>query len=129
MNVLVVDTSSWIEYFRGRSSRIIDVALQEGRVFLPPVVAAELLSGYKPEGRRSSFIKFLHELAACDCDIDHWIRVGELRAKLIQQGLTVSIPDCHIAQCALDLKGYLLSEDKIFSKFASTVGMSLQQEN
>ena len=51
MSALVVDTSSWNDYFAsGFRSDVIDDALNEGRVVLPPVVAAELTSG--PLGRR-----------------------------------------------------------------------------
>ena len=46
MSALIIDTSSWIAYFGdGRRADLIEDALREGRVYLPPVVAAELTSG------------------------------------------------------------------------------------
>ena len=115
MNVLVVDTSSWISYFK-KGNKKIDDALREGRVFLPSVVAAEILSGISGDSQRKKMKEFLSELPLCDNALDHWIRVGELRLELAKKGLTVSTPDAHIAQCGIDLDGYVLSEDKIFRK-------------
>lgn len=43
MSALVVDTSGWVTSFAQRGPSVIDEALAEGRVYLSPVVAAELL--------------------------------------------------------------------------------------
>ena len=45
MNALVIDTSSWISFLAGGGPELVQQALDERRVYLPPVVAAELLSG------------------------------------------------------------------------------------
>ncbi len=116
MNVVVVDTSSWISYFTGSEQKDLDLALQEGRVFLSPVVAAELMSGSLTKTKREQLADFLRDLPLCDASVEHWLRVGLLRSQLARKGLTVSTPDAHIAQCAIDLDGYLLSEDKIFQR-------------
>jgi predicted nucleic acid-binding protein len=51
-------------------------------------------------------------------ELEHWFRVGRLRADLRARGLSVSTPDAHVAQCALDLDGLLLTEDAVFGKIA-----------
>ena len=116
MSALVVDTSSWVSYFSSSGPSVIDEALVEGRVFLPPLVAAELVSGCLTSRQRAELESFLSDLPLCVVNFDHWLRVGALRATLFAAGLSVSTPDAHIAQCALDLQGDLLSEDRIFSK-------------
>ncbi len=116
MDVIVVDTSSWISYLKGNENDDLDSALQEGRVYLSPVVLAELVSGKMEENKRSDLVHFLRDLPLCLNDFDHWLRVGIFRANLLSKGLTVSTPDAHVAQCALDLKGYLMSEDLVFKK-------------
>ena len=118
MSALVVDTSSWVSYFASAGPSVIDDALAEGRVFLPPLVAAELVSGRLTSRQRTELESFLADLPLCTTDFDHWLRVGSLRAQLFSVGLSVSTRDAHIAQCALDLHGELLSEDGIFSKVA-----------
>lgn len=125
MSALVVDTSSWIAYFAGRGAAAIDDALAEGRVFLSPVVAAELLSGTLDAGRRSDLEDLLSDLPPCGGALDHWFRVGRLRASLRAKGLSVSTPDAHVAQCALDCRGTLLTEDGIFARIARHTGLKL----
>jgi len=115
VSALVIDTSSWIAFFRdGSSDTIIEPALEEGTVYLPPVVAAELLSGRMVERARGELEEFLLTLPLCQADVGHWFRVGRLRNTLAAKGLAVSTPDAHVAQCALDMGADLLSTDAIF---------------
>ena len=118
MSALVVDTSSFVSYFAGRGSGLLDEALEEGRVVLSPVVAAELLSGTLRPREQARLEHFLSDLELCPAGIEHWFRVGRLRAELRRAGLSVSTPDAHVAQCALDCHGLLLTEDRIFGKIA-----------
>ena len=116
--MLVVDTSSWVTYFKGEANLAIDEALQEGRVYLSPIVLAELLSANLNDDRKSQLLSFLQELPLFQTDFDHWARVGILRRKLASKGLNVSTPDAHIAQCSIDLNARLISKDKVFAKLA-----------
>lgn len=125
MSGIVVDTSSWIGYFNDGEHSIIDEALAEGRVYLSGVVAAELTSGKLSTRHRSALESFLGDLPLVQADLQHWFRVGQLRATLLSKGLTVSTPDAHVAQCALDLQAELLSEDKIFMKIANKISLQL----
>ena len=125
MNVLIVDTSYWISYFSGEDCDDLDLGLQEGRVYLPPVVLAELFSGKMNPGQIVQLEELLRELPLCNNDFDHWLRVGKLRRKLLAAGYTVSTPDAHIAQCALDLNGYLLTKDSIFKKIHKLISLKL----
>jgi len=113
---MIVDTSAWIPYFAGESNDEIDLALKEGRVWLSPIVAAELLSAPLSPADRNALIDFLAELPLCRCELDHWSKVGALRGSCAKAGIKISTPDAHVAQCALDLDGYLLTRDKVFSK-------------
>lgn len=125
MNVIVVDTSSWVQYFKVGNNKELEIALGEGRVYLSPVVAAELISGKMTKRQQSQLEDLMRELPLCASDLEHWIRVGILRSSLLSKGLTVSTPDAHVAQCALDLDGYLLSEDRIFQKISSVSKLKL----
>ncbi len=125
MSALVVDTSSWVSYLAGRGQKLVDEALAEGRVWLPAVVAAELLSGKLGKADRDDLEDLLSDLPLCGTDHGHWFRVGRLRASLLPKGLSVSTPDAHVAQCALDLGGTLLTEDRVFRLIASHVALKL----
>ena len=126
MSALVIDTSSWIAFFReGSDDAIIEPALEEGTVYLPLVVAAELLSGRMAERARGDLEEFLLTLSLCPADVAHWFRVGRLRNSLAARGLSISTPDAHVAQCALDLGAELLSADTIFRLVARHTKLSL----
>jgi tRNA(fMet)-specific endonuclease VapC len=124
VSALVVDSSSWVSYFSGEGTGTsIESALEEGRVYLPPVVAAELGSGKLSGRRRRSLESFLRDLLLVPCDFAHWLRVGKLRSDLRSLGLSISTPDAHVAQCALDLGADLLTEDAIFTKIAKRTAL------
>ncbi len=116
MNAVIVDTSSWCHYFEGTSYPIIDTALTAGHIYLPPIVVAELTSGQMPPKKRLALIDFLHDLPLIDVNFDHWIRVGELRQRAAAKGIAISTPDAHIAQCSIDFRAVLITEDQIFKK-------------
>jgi tRNA(fMet)-specific endonuclease VapC len=126
VSALVIDTSSWIAFFRdGSGDAIIEPALEEGTVYLPPVVAAELLSGRMADRARGELEELLLTLPLCPADVAHWFRVGRLRNSLASKGISLSTPDAHVAQCALDLGADLLSADAIFRLVARHTKLSL----
>jgi len=126
VSALIIDTSSWIAYLGdGQHAEVIEEALTEGRVYLPPVVAAELTSGNLGKREMNELVFFLQDLALCHTPLEHWLRVGNLRVKLRGMGETISTPDAHVAQCALDLGGELLSEDHVFERIAEPASLRL----
>jgi tRNA(fMet)-specific endonuclease VapC len=128
VSALVVDTSSWIAFFAGGvDDAILEPALDDGRVYLPPVVAAELLSGRMTVRARRDLENLLRSLALCKSDLGHWFRVGELRRTLASNGIAVSTPDAHVAQCALDLDADLLTADAVFHQIARHTKLRLSR--
>ena len=125
MSALVVDTSSWIAWLAGGGSSLVDEALEEGRLHLPVIVSAELLSGRLTDSERAELQDMLSDLPAIGIDPAHWFRVGKLRAGLGTSGLSVSTPDAHVAQCAIDTGGVLLTEDRVFEKIAKVAPLRL----
>jgi len=125
VSALVVDTSSWIAWLAGGGSSLVNEALEEGRLQLPVIVAAELLSGRLDDSERAELQDMLADLPAVGTAPEHWFRVGELRAGLRARGLSVSTPDAHVAQCAIDTGGVLLTEDRVFEKIAKIVPLPL----
>jgi predicted nucleic acid-binding protein len=122
---VVVDSSIWIEFFRGKDLPALESALAEGRVLVPPIVVSELVSGAVSRGDARRVRDVVLELDVIDTPRDHWIRVGELRRELRARGLAVSTPDAHVAQCALDVGGILLSSDAVFRRIARLTRLEL----
>ncbi|HEY6322855.1 MAG TPA: PIN domain-containing protein [Thermoanaerobaculia bacterium] len=125
MNGVVVDTSAWIDFFAGAELPPLADALARGIVVLPPIVIAELVSGARRPADRRAIADLVLELTIHDTPPDHWVRVGTLRRELRDRGLTVSTPDAHVAQCALDRNAPLLTKDHLFARIAELLALEL----
>jgi predicted nucleic acid-binding protein len=68
----------------------------------------------------------VRELPVHETPLEHWIKVGELRRAARDRGLSVSTPDAHVAQCAIDRDAILLSKDSIFTRLASMTPLRLR---
>ena len=118
MSGVVVDTSVWIDFLAGLSTPSLEEALSNSLVVLPPLVVAELVSGARQQRERKAIKYLIEKLPLHETPLAHWIRVGELRQGLRSRGLSVSTPDAHVAQCALDRDAVLLSQDAVFARIA-----------
>ena len=126
MAAVVIDTSTWVEILeRGHVSAAARSMVEDGLVHVPPLVAAEILSGRYSPGRRRYVEEALGQLPWCTVDRAHWFRVGAMRAELRGRGVTVSTPDAHVAQCALDLEAVLWTEDAVFALVARHTALRL----
>jgi|ERR1700674_1472296 len=128
VNGVVVDTSAWIDFFAGADLPALTDALARGVVVLPPIVIAELVSGAQRPGDRRAIADLVVDLTIHDTPPEHWMRVGTLRRELRDQGLSVSTPDAHVAQCSLDRSAPLLTKDHIFRLIAELVPLRLVAE-
>ena len=122
---VVVDTSVWIDFLAGAPTPSLEEALSQGSVVLPPLVVAELVSGARQQREREAIEYFIEKLPLHETPLAHWIRVGELRRDLRDKGLSVSTPDAHVAQCALDRDAVLLSRDTVFASIARLSSLRL----
>ena len=118
MSGVVVDTSVWIDFLAGLSTPSLEEALSQGSVILPPIVVAELVSGARRQRERAAIEQLIEKIPVHETPLNHWIRVGELRRDLRSKGVSVSTPDAHVAQCALDRDAVLLSQDAVFARIA-----------
>jgi tRNA(fMet)-specific endonuclease VapC len=128
VNGVVVDTSAWIDFFAGAELPALADALARGAVVLPPIVIAELVSGARRPAERRAIAGLVLELAVHDTPPEHWMRVGSLRRSLKDRGLSVSTPDAHVAQCAIDRSAPLLTRDHIFARISELVPLKLIAE-
>jgi predicted nucleic acid-binding protein len=126
---LVVDTSSWIDFFRGETIPLLEDALALGSVVLPPIVVTELVSGAGKPSDRAALMDLLADLPLHETPREHWIRAGELRLRLREKGHSISAPDAHVAQCALDRDAPLLSRDRAFSTIARHAPLRLVRDH
>ena len=120
--VVIVDSSVWIDRLEGDDVEVLPVG---AFTVLPPLVIAELLSGELTPRVRDLVSALLQDYPLHDTPLQHWMDVGELRRTLAARGVKVSIPDAHVAQCALDLNALLLTRDEIFLHIAKHTPLRL----
>lgn len=124
---LVVDTSVWIEFFAGAGIHVaVAEAIEHGAAVIPPIVLAELMTGASTQSQRRAIGDLLQDAPVHDTPLEHWLRVGDLRRVLSQKGIEVTIPDAHVAQCALDRDAVLLSSDGVFRLIAKHTALRLR---
>ena len=115
---VVVDTSVLLDFLSGIPSQSLRQAVLQGHAMLPPMVVSEAVSGEMTPEERFALGEVLQDVPVHPTPLGHWIDVGLLRRQLRRKGLTVTLPDAHVAQCALDLDAVLLTRDAIFAEIA-----------
>jgi len=122
---VVTDSSVLVDYFERRRIELLEAAFEDESLVLPPLVVAEVISGDLTPAQRIAFGELLQDAPLHLTPLRHWLDVGELRRKLRRRGVNVTLPDAHIAQCALDLDAVLLTRDAIFAQIAHHTALRL----
>ena len=123
--MIAADTSTWIAFLQGdggADADLLDRALQDRQVLLPPVVLTEMLSDPKLPVEVSSA---LLELPAIEIEAGYWERAGALRAKVLARRRRARLGDALIAQSCIDRGVALLTRDGDFRAFAEAAGLDL----
>ena len=113
MDVLV-DTSIWIDYFKGGdNSKDLDFLIDENLIVTNDIILAELIPYLKIK-KQLKVIKLLHEVNRVPLTI-HWEELIEFQMKCLKSGANgVGIPDLIITQNAKQNSCKVYSLDKHF---------------
>jgi predicted nucleic acid-binding protein len=122
---VVIDTSVWIDFLAGVKIRSVEDALANDLAIVPPLVIAELVTGAETMAARQAIGEFLQDAEVFATPLEHWIYVGDLRRSLARKGINVTVPDAHVAQCALERNAVLLTRDSIFADIAKHAPLRL----
>ena len=111
---VLVDTSIWIDYFRGGdSSKDMDSLIDENVIVTNDIILAELIPYLKIK-KQTKVVKLLHEVNLVPLNI-HWEEIIEFQVKCLKAGANgVGIPDLIIAQNAKQNSCKVYSLDKHF---------------
>jgi predicted nucleic acid-binding protein len=123
--VIAADTSTWIAYFQGEGGEdveLLDRALYERQLLMPPVVLTEVLSAPKLPSEVS---RTLSDLPLVEIEPGYWQRAGELRAKVLAKRHKARLGDALIAQSCIDRGIPLLTRDRDFRAFADAASLDL----
>ena len=116
--MIAADTSAWIDYAKGsktRASLALQAALEQGALFIPPLVLVEVLSGPKITPSAESFILALPRI---DLRLGFWERTAFMRRATLKKGLKARLGNCLIAQACIDEDIALITGDADFRHFA-----------
>ena len=127
--MILVDTSAWIDFFRGRGSAAarVDEALAENVLATCGPVLAELRRGFKSASERTQVLDLLRGCHLLEQPADLWTAAGDLGFALRRRGSTVKTMDLLIASYALAHDVELLTGDHDFDPFVRLAGLRVVQ--
>ncbi|MGD8553695.1 MAG: PIN domain-containing protein [Anaerolineales bacterium] len=110
----MVDTSVWIDYFRGgTNSQDLDLLIDENLLVTNDLILTELIPYLKIK-RQTKVIALLNEIKKLPLDIQ-WIEIIDYQVKCLKRGANgIGIPDLIIAQNAKQQNCKVYSLDKHF---------------
>ena len=124
MSVLV-DTSIWIEYFRGgNNSEKLDFLIDENLIVINDLILAELIPFLKIRNERK-IIKLLYNINNLKLSIN-WDQIIEFQFKCLKNGLNgIGIPDLIVAQNAKQNRCEIYSLDNHFTLIKDILELQL----
>jgi tRNA(fMet)-specific endonuclease VapC len=114
--MILVDTSAWIDFFRGRDplASAVDRALQHNDAAFCGPIETELRRGLATARERKKVLPLLRGCHFLPQPNDLWIAAGELGFALRRRGVSPKTMDLLIATYALSHSVGLLTADKDF---------------
>lgn len=117
VNKILPDTCAWIDFFRGRPSRMaekVEAALVQGEVVTCGVVLFELIQGIKNLKEEALVLSAFQAVPHLEMTDALWIKAGRLSSQLRKKGHTLPLSDIIIATLALEHSCSLLTVDRHF---------------
>lgn len=116
--MILVDTSAWVEFFRGRPPLADDVdeLIEENEAALCGPVLMELRRGLRSAGERRRVLPLLESCRFLDEPHQLWEEAGDLGYFLARRGVTAKSIDLLIATYALAHSVAVLTADVDFSR-------------
>ena len=124
MSVLV-DSSIWVEYFRGSAGDgRLDFLIEENLVVVNDLILAELIPALHLR-RQLKLISLMREIICPPLAVD-WDNLIQMQIACLKHGINnVGIPDLMIAQHAIQNRLELYTRDKHFTLIAQHVPLTL----
>ncbi len=127
MKKLLVDTSIWIEYFKGdKGVHKIIHDNENYKVFITGPVIAELILGMKTQNEKENFAMCINALPKLQITDNDWIDAGNIGNTLRKTGVTVPLPDLIIFSIAKGNECTLFTLDKHFKIIKDTIATDFE---
>ncbi|MDE2060700.1 MAG: PIN domain-containing protein [candidate division NC10 bacterium] len=115
---VIIDTSLWIEYFKGSApnASFVERLVLEERAVTTGAVLAELLQGVRSEREGQTIAEVFGGLPTLEITTEIWKAAGQLACALRRQGVTVPLTDVALGALALGHHLLVFSLDKHFEQ-------------
>ena len=130
MNVsdkVLVDTSAWIEFFRGREpgKSLVGKLLDQERVCCAGIILAELMQGAKSDREINVLRGFLSVFDFLEETAKTWDAAGGFSFSMRKNGKSIPLSDCLIAVLAVENSVQVLTFDRHFDLLAAEKKVNL----
>jgi len=127
LDKVLVDTSAWIEFFRGKEPyrRAVAQLIDDDRICCAGLVLGELLQGAKSTRELGTLKHFLHVFEFLEDSPAVWERAGELAYSMRRKGRSIGLSDCYLAAAALARGASILTLDRHFRELKREVSLRL----
>ena len=122
---VLIDTSIWIEYFRGKDrvlGEVVSHLIDTQRARLCGVVLAELLSGTPRSPDRDELEENLDALQYLEVSRSTWVLLGQMTQEMRRRGTRIPFTDMVISALAIENGAEVYTTD---SHFQSVPGLHL----
>jgi hypothetical protein len=121
--MVLVDTSVWIDFFRGRNESHVmslqELIESEKDLSLCGVILSEVLQGIRSDADFTKTKEYLGDLIFLPMRHATFVKSAELYRSLRKKGVTIRKPvDCMIASVAIEYNAQLLHNDRDFNHIA-----------
>ncbi len=127
MKNILIDTSAWVEYFKGNPTVVAMV--HDGKDYASYItgpVITELFQGMKTEKEKESFFTSLESLPRLKITDQDWSDAGTFGAQLRSKGITVPLADLIIYTVARNNNCSICTLDKHFKVINSAFGSKVE---
>lgn len=116
MRPIMVDTSIWIEYFRGNfhDTDLMEHGLNQGYIYITGPILAELLQGVRTAKEHSMLSRCIGAVPFVECEYRDWTKAGKISFGLRKKGITVPLTDIIIAVAAMKIGAAIYTRDSHF---------------
>lgn len=125
---VLVDTSVWISFFRGKDSELIEriaSLLKSGRAVYTGIIALELINGAKGHKELQTLYDAFDAMQCITVNETSYLHAGRLGYELARKGHTLSTVDLLIAQAAIENRLSLMTYDEHFGVIAKHSTLTL----
>lgn len=117
MNLVLIDTSVWIDFFKFQTGQLgseVTQLIDNNLAAITGVVMAELLQGLKTETESKRLERLLPSIHYLKTEERDWINAGQLSQQLRTKGVTLPLTDILIVTIAQRYAVSILTIDKHF---------------